>query len=99
MAVTVSYYLGGALTDRGSCRWGASREVSVQLIGIIAVAAASTHLLASCSGSDYSKTPWMAHDQQCEKLGFKRGTEERVKCRLELARLATPRGSAPAAPD
>ena len=45
----------------------------MRLNGIIAVAAASAPLLASCSGSDYSKTPWMAHDQQCEKLGFKRG--------------------------
>jgi hypothetical protein len=65
----------------------------MRLIGIIAVAAVSAPLLASCS--DYSKKPWMAHDQQCEQLGFKRGTPEHAKCRLQLARLATPRGGAP----
>jgi hypothetical protein len=69
----------------------------MRLIGIIAVAAVSASLLASCSR--YSKEPWMAHDQECEQQGFKRGTPEHDKCRLELARLETPRGSAPAALD
>jgi hypothetical protein len=32
-------------------------------------------------------------------LGFKRDTPEHAKCRIELARQETPRGSAPAAPD
>jgi hypothetical protein len=70
----------------------------MRLIGIIAVAAVSAPLLASCSGSDSSEKPWMAHDQKCGQLGFKRGTPEHAKCRLELARLATPRGSAPPPP-
>jgi hypothetical protein len=66
------------------------------MTGIIAVATVSAPLLASC-GLDYSKKPWMAYDRTCEQLGFKRGTPEHAKCRLELARDATPRGSAPAA--
>jgi hypothetical protein len=66
------------------------------LIGIIAVAAVSAPLLASCS--DYSKKSWMVHGQQCEQLGFKRGTAEHAQCRLELARVATPRGGAPPPP-
>jgi hypothetical protein len=70
----------------------------MRLIGIIAVAAVSAPLLASCN-SEYSKKPWMAHNQKCEQLGFKRGTREHARCRLELARQETPRGSAPAAPD
>jgi hypothetical protein len=68
----------------------------MRLTGIIAVAAISVPLLASC-GSDYSKKPWMAYDRKCELLGFKRGTPEHAKCRLELARHATPRGGEPAA--
>jgi hypothetical protein len=62
----------------------------MRLIGIIAVLAVSAPLLVSCSGSDYSEIPWIAHDQKCEQLGFKRGTPEHAKCRVELARLATP---------
>jgi hypothetical protein len=68
----------------------------MRLIGIIAVAAVSAPLLASCSGSDYSKE--LAHDQECEQRGFKRGTPEHDKCRLELAREATPQGGAPPPP-
>jgi hypothetical protein len=64
-------------------------------IGIIAVAAVSALLLASCFGSDFSKK---AYDQQCGQLGFKQGTAEHAKCRLELAREATPRGGAPPPP-
>jgi hypothetical protein len=71
----------------------------MRLIGIIAVAAVSAPLLASCSGLDHSKEPWMAYEQECEQQGFKRGTPEHDKCRLELARQETPRGSAPAALD
>jgi hypothetical protein len=70
----------------------------MRLIGIIAVAAVSVALLASCSGLDSSKEPWMAHDQECEQQGFKRGTPEHDKCRLELAREATPQGGAPPPP-
>ncbi len=58
----------------------------------------SAPLLASC-GSDYSKKAWMAYDRKCGQLGFKPDTPEHAKCRLELARKATPRGSAPAAPE
>jgi hypothetical protein len=65
----------------------------MRLIGIIAVAAVSAPPLASCSGSDYPKEPWMAYDQECEQLGFARGTPEHDKCRLELAREATPQGA------
>jgi hypothetical protein len=68
-------------------------------IGIIAVAAVSAPLLASCSGSDYSQEPWMAHNQKCEQLGFTRGTPEHDKCRLELAREATPQGASRATTD
>jgi hypothetical protein len=71
----------------------------MRLTVIIAVAIVSAPLLRSCLGSDDSKKPWMVHDQKCEQLGFKRGTPEHTNCRLELAREATPRGSAPAAPD
>jgi hypothetical protein len=46
----------------------------MRLTGIIAVAIASAPLLRSCISSDDSKKPWMAHDQKCEQLGFKRGT-------------------------
>jgi hypothetical protein len=70
----------------------------MRLVGIIAVAAVSAPLLASC-GLDYSEKPWAAYDQRCEQLGFKRGTPEHTKCGLELSRYATPRGSTPAAPD
>lgn len=69
----------------------------MRLIGIIAVAAVSAPLLVSCN-SEHSKKPWMAYDRRCEQLGFKRDTPEHTKCRLELARQETPRGSAPAAP-
>jgi hypothetical protein len=69
----------------------------VRLIGIIAVAVVSTPL-TSCS-SEHSKKPWMAYDRRCEQLGLKRGTQEHDKCRIELARQETPRGSAPASPD
>jgi outer membrane murein-binding lipoprotein Lpp len=71
----------------------------MRLITVIAVAVVSTTLLAGCFGQANSKKPWMVHDQKCEQLGFKRGTAEHVNCRLELARQATPRGGAPAAPD
>jgi hypothetical protein len=71
----------------------------MRLTGIIAVAIVSAPLLRSCIRSDDSKKPWMAHDQKCEQLGFRRGTPEHTNCRLKLAREATPRGSAPAAPD
>jgi hypothetical protein len=71
----------------------------MRLTGIIAVAIISAPLLRGCMSSDYSKKPWMAHDQKCEHLGLKRGTPEHTNCRLKLAREATPRGSAPAAPD
>jgi hypothetical protein len=69
----------------------------MRLIGIIA-AAVSAPLLTSCN-SKYSEEPWMAYNQKCEQLGFKRGTQEHDKCRLELARQETPRGGAPAARD
>jgi hypothetical protein len=69
----------------------------MRLMGFIAVAAVSAPLLTSCSGSDYSKKPWMVYGQKCEQLGFKPGTPEHAKCRFELARKATPRGGAPAA--
>ena len=65
----------------------------MRLIGIIAVAAVSAPLLVSCN-SEHSKKPWMAYDRRCEQLGFKRDTPEHTKCRLELARQETPRGSA-----
>jgi hypothetical protein len=68
-------------------------------IGIIAVAAVSAPLLASCFGSDYSKEPWMAHDRQCEQLGFALGTPEHDKCRIELAREAIPQGASRATTD
>jgi hypothetical protein len=71
----------------------------MRLITIIVVAVLSTPLLRSCVGPDDSKKTWMAHDQKCERLGFKRGTPDHTKCRFQLAREATPRGSAPAAPD
>jgi hypothetical protein len=71
----------------------------MRLTGIIAIAVVSAPLLRTCVGPDDSKKPWMVHDQKCEQLGFKRGTPEHTNCRLELAREATPRGSAPAAPD
>jgi hypothetical protein len=71
----------------------------MRLTSIIALAAVSTPLLAGCLGQDYSKKPWMVHDQKCEQSGFKRGTPEHANCRLELARQATPRGGVPAAPD
>jgi hypothetical protein len=58
----------------------------VRLIGIVAVAAASAPLLASCSGSDYSKTPWMAHDQQCEKLASSEAWAETRAAAFEAAR-------------
>jgi hypothetical protein len=74
-------------------------ELPVRLSSIVALAAVSTPLLAGCLGLDDSKKPWMVHDQKCEQLGFKRGTQEHANCRLELARHATPRGGAPAAPD
>jgi hypothetical protein len=67
-------------------------------IGIIAIAAVSAPLLASCS-SDYSKEPWMAHNQKCEQLGFARGTPEHDRCRIELAREATPQGAPRATTD
>jgi hypothetical protein len=71
----------------------------MRLIGIIAVAAVSALLLASCSGSDYPKEPWMAYGQECEQLGFARGTPEHDKCRIELAREATPQGASRATTD
>jgi hypothetical protein len=71
----------------------------MRLTSVVAVAAVSAPLLGGCFGPDDSKKPWMAHSQKCEQLGFKRGTPEHTKCRFELARHATPRGSAPAAPD
>jgi hypothetical protein len=70
----------------------------MRLIGIIAAAAVSAPLLTSCT-SEYSEEPWMAYNQKCEQLGVKRGTQEHDKCRIELARQDTPRGSAPAALD
>ncbi len=71
----------------------------MRLTGMIAVAIGSAPLLTSCLGFDDFKKPWMVHDRKCEQLGFKRGTLEHTSCRLELARAATPRGSAPAAPE
>jgi hypothetical protein len=70
----------------------------VRLIGIIAVALVSAPLLTNCN-SDYSKEPWMAYNQKCKQLGFTQGTQEPDKCRIELARQETPRGSARASPD
>jgi hypothetical protein len=71
----------------------------VRLAAIIVVGVVSAPLLRSCLSPEDSKKPWMAHDQKCEQLGFKRGTQEHTRCRLQLAREATPRGSVPAAPD
>jgi hypothetical protein len=47
-------------------------------------------LLQPASARMIPKKPWIAYDRKCEQLGFKRGTAEHVKCRLELARHATP---------
>jgi hypothetical protein len=71
----------------------------MRLTGIIAVAIVSAPLLRSCLGSDDFKKPWMVNDHKCEQLGFKRGSPEHAHCRFELARAATPRASAPAAPE
>jgi hypothetical protein len=43
---------------------------------IIAVAVVLAPLLTSCS-SEYSEEPWMAYNQRCEQLGFKRGSTPR----------------------
>jgi hypothetical protein len=67
----------------------------MRLVRITAIAAVSAPLLAACFGPDDSKRPWIAHDQKCEQLGFKRGTAEHINCRFEQARQATPRGGAP----
>jgi hypothetical protein len=72
----------------------------MRVTGIIAVAIVSAPMFRSCLGPDDFKKPWMVHDRKCEQLGCKRGTLlEHTHCRLELARAATPRGSAPAAPE
>ena len=71
----------------------------MRLTGILVVAIVSAPMLRSCLGSDDFKKPWMVHDRKCEQLGFKRGSLEHTNCRLELARAATPRASAPAAPE
>jgi hypothetical protein len=68
----------------------------MRLTNIFAVAAVSAPLLGGCFGPDDSKKQWMAYSQKCEQLGFKRGTPEHAKCQFERARLATPRGNAPA---
>jgi hypothetical protein len=67
----------------------------MRLASIAAIATVSASLLAGCFGLDDSKKPWIAHDQKCEQLGFKRGTPEHINCRFEQARQATPRGGAP----
>jgi hypothetical protein len=54
----------------------------MRLIGVIAAAAVSAPLLMSCNSED-SEEPWMAYNQKCEQLGFKRGTREHDKRRLE----------------
>jgi hypothetical protein len=64
---------------------------------IIAIPAVSAPLLCELRRT-IPKKPRMAHDQKCEQLGCKLGTPQHTKCRLELARLATPRGSAPPSP-
>jgi hypothetical protein len=63
----------------------------MRLTAILVVAVVSAPLLKICLGSDDCNKPWMARDQKCEQLGFKRGTPEHTKCRLELTREATRR--------
>jgi len=70
----------------------------MRLIGIIAAAAVSAPLLTSCT-SEYSEEPWMAYNQKCEQLGFRRGTQDHDKCRIELARQDTPQGASRATTD
>jgi hypothetical protein len=82
------------LTDCGGCRWDTNRKVPMRF-RIIAIGAVSAFLLAGCFGPDDSKKPWMAHDQKCEQLGFKRGTPEHINCRFEQARQAIPGGGEP----
>jgi hypothetical protein len=87
------------LTRQRFARLGGRPEVSVRLMVLILIAAASAVLLSGCFSADDSAKPLAAHSQKCEQLGFMRGTPEYANCRLERAREATPRGASPATAD
>jgi len=71
----------------------------VRLTIVIAIVVGSAPLFAGCFTADNSGKPLAAQSQQCEQLGFMRGTPEHSKCRLELARQANPLGVTPARED
>jgi hypothetical protein len=78
---------------------GANRRYPMRLTIAILVATVSALLLAGCFAADDSKKPLAAYSQRCEQQGFRQGTPEHAQCRLELARLANPRGATPATED
>jgi hypothetical protein len=78
--------------------WRPTRILMRRII-VITVVVGLAPLFAGCFTADDSGKPLASHSQQCQQLGFKPGTPEHAKCRLELAHRANPRGVTPATED